>query len=270
MSPQGGEKRHPPTERRLQELRRRGQWYSSSEVSSAASLVVFALIWSSGLGLFPARLIEVAHVAWSTDRIASSDPLHALGEASTAARRTLFLLAAIFLFALSTVAALSRFLQVGPMFAVNHLWNLPKMNPFKSFRSIFLSRKSYQRAAMNLLKAALMTALVVLTCWRSAPEFILSSRLGVMATAQLFAGRFGIFLWQAVGLFGVFGLADYMIQRQQFLKDNWMTDEDMKEEQKEERGNLEAKMRMRNEQRRQQNAASAQKEAGKNDPAGAV
>ena len=245
MSSQAGEKKHPPTPEKLRKLRDEGQWYSSNELVAAAITAMFALMWSGGRKAIAHRLVEVARFAWSPERLASPDPLHTVEAAARQALGTLAVLVGSFLLALTVVSVLLKFLQIGPLFTVKPLLKPSRLNPFQGFQQIFFKGQTYQRAAINLVKAGVMTALVGIFCWQAAPELLASSRVGIEATLTVFSSRFTGFLWQAAVLYALFGGADYLVQRTNFMKEQRMTDEELKEDQKNTQGNPEAKMRMR-------------------------
>jgi flagellar biosynthesis protein FlhB len=220
-------------------------WFSSPDVPSAAKLGVAALLWSSALPFFSDRLVAVARSAWQAERIASVDPFRALEATTREALEAVAAMVAIVMIAMFCVAGLLQFLQIGPVFTVKRMWEPTKLNPAKGFQNIFFKGETYKKAVIDLIKAALMLGLAVSTVWRLAPNIFLSSRIGVDQTVKLFNTGFSSFLFQAALLSMVFAGADYMIKRVQFFKDQRMTDEELKKDQKEEQGDPEVKARMR-------------------------
>jgi flagellar biosynthetic protein FlhB len=87
--------------------------------------------------------------------------------------------------------------------------------------------------------------LVVILVINSVPNLLRSVRLGPMATGRVFYDVVIDFLWQASALYLLFGVADFMMMRRSFMNDAKMTDEDLKEEQKDTEGNVAARWKFR-------------------------
>jgi flagellar biosynthesis protein FlhB len=245
MANDGGDKKHPATHSKLRRLKEAGQWYASRELTASAMMGALALLWSSAMPWFSDRALFLVLSAWQPDRIASADPLHAFDETVRQSAATAALMVAVVVVAMFLVGALVRFLQVGPLFSTKPLWNIQTLNPFSGFKRIFFSSQTYLQAALGLLKAALMMGLVTASVWGAAPNLIRSVRLGPLGTVSVFQSMFTTFLWQASALYALFGGADYFVQRITFQRRNRMTDEELKEDTKNEQGNPESKMRMR-------------------------
>jgi len=245
MNETGGEKKHPPTENRLRELRRDGVWYASRELTAAALLAVLALLWSVDLPGMSARALDLALLAWQPKSLSSPDPLHVCQETARQTGLTALLMIAIVMGSMFIIAALVRFLQVRAIFSVKPLWRIGNLNPASGFKRIFFTAETYQHAAIGLLKAGLMLGLVAVSLWRSLHDLIFSVRIGPIATVKVFQQVFAAFLWQAAGLYLLFGAADWLIQKTSFVKRNRMTDEELREDTKQTEGNPQTKMRHR-------------------------
>ncbi len=245
MAESSGEKKHPATENRLRILREQGQVAVSRELASAALLGTLAVLWPAAIRPFGEQALQLARTAWQPERLAAAEPLYAMNEQAAQAARTAGLMIGVVLLAMFCVAGLARFLQVGPMFSVRGLWQMEKLNPATGFKNIFFSGQTYRQAALGLLKAALVLGLVTNCIWSALPNLLLSMRLGALATVRVFDGVLSSFLWEASALYAVFAGADYLMQRQSFAKRTMMTDEELKQDQKDTDGNPEMKMHLR-------------------------
>ena len=152
---------------------------------------------------------------------------------------------AVVMLTLFCIAAVVRFLQVGPMFSTRHLWNVQVLNPSAGFKNIFFNGKTYQKAAINAAKAGIVMLLSAVMIRSSLRDLLLSERVGPAASVRVFQKSFTAFLWSVAVLYLLFGAADYWIERRSFYKKNMMTNEELREDYKEDRGNVEAKVRIR-------------------------
>ncbi len=248
MAEESGQKKHEATPRKLEDLRRDGKWFSSKELNAAALIGGFAGFWSFAAAPLADRLLELARTAWDPARLGSAEPFHEMGKSFSYSASLAATILGVFLIALFCLAALSGFLQVGALFSVKPLLNIQKLNPATGFKNIFLRGHTYQRAAMGVIKAALMLFLVALTVRHAVENIILSSRIGLMATVRLFNSVWSGFLWQAALLLALFGMVDYLIEKRNFEKEQKMTDEELKKEQRDERGSPEFRAHRRGQQ----------------------
>jgi flagellar biosynthesis protein FlhB len=238
-------KRHEASFHRLQKLKCEGRWYRSRDLTTAVVLGTMALVVGYGLPFLCNRATELATAIWASDRIASEAPLHVFDEtarqtASSAALMIGGIMAAVFV-----TAALTQFLQVGPIFSTKPLWEVRRLNPVTGFKGIFLNGATYQKLAMNLVKAAVLLGIAAISVRSALNGVLFSMRVGPLATAKLFHGLFSRFLWQAAAVSLLFGGADYLMEKRRFLNEARMDDEELKEDQKETEGNVEAKWKAR-------------------------
>jgi type III secretion protein U len=224
------EKKHEATQSHLQKVRRRGQWFLSKEMTGAAVMAAGAVLWSGASGPLGTRLVELATVTWQPSRLAAPDLDHALGVTIQQTAETTAVIVGVLMLGFFVVALVTAFLQVGPMFSVNNLLRFERLNPGAGFKRIFFSGTTYKKTAINLAKAAIMIGLMALVVRSSLVNLSLSVRQGPVAVYRFFNGTFTAFLWQASALMILFGMADFMIERKQFLDEQKMDDEQVKED----------------------------------------
>jgi flagellar biosynthesis protein FlhB len=260
MAEEQGEKVQPPSQQKLDELRKDGNWFSSKDLTAGILFAAAALMYSQGSGAAADKALEMVTAAWRPEILAAPDPFRAIGDAAGIASRTALLIAGPFLAAMLCVSGLSMLLQVGPMFSTKKLSpDFSKLNPAEGLKRMFLEPKTWAMSALGIAKAAVMLAMLWSTGRSAVPQLIGSTRLGVRPTASLFHGIFSEFLWKAALVCIAFGVMDFLIQRATFMKQNWMTFEEAKEEAKENELPVEARMRiarLRQEMKNQRKRAS--------------
>jgi flagellar biosynthetic protein FlhB len=248
MSDDSDGKKHEASSYKLQESRKHGRWFASRDLTAATVLATTALLWSAAFPFVSERAVAVARSAWQPERLASPEPLRAMEETVRQAAESAALMVALFLVGIFSVAALTQFAQVGPMFSADSLWRSENLNPARGFKRIVFGIETYQMTAIAMLKASLILALSIVTVWNMIANLFLASRIGVLQTAKVFNASFTTFLWQAAILSGLFGAADYLIRKRQFMRELRMTDKELKDEYRRFHGDPTVKQQIRQRQ----------------------
>jgi flagellar biosynthesis protein FlhB len=247
MSESYQEKTEQPTEKRLQDARKKGQIAQSPELASCFVILFLSVFlyftvskgFSTMFGVY-AAYIRNLNVDVTT---ASLYPI-----LTVAVKQFLFMVVPIFAL-LIVIGVFSSFLQTGFMWSFEAM--MPKfdsLNPVNGIKKMF-SKKSFFEVLKSLLKICVLAYILYSLIMKDLPAILALadqdsvSIVGFMARAcYSLAIKVG-----AVFLF-VAGL-DYLRQRWQQKKDLMMTQQEVKEEAKERDGNPLIKSRIRGLQR---------------------
>lgn len=238
-------KTEEPTQHKLDEARKHGEVVSSRELNHwfmflAAALFLFLMAGpvSSSLTLGLRTYIADAHTL-------PADTGAALGQAMQQGLwLTLKALALPFLLFVVAAAA-GTLLQIGPLWAPDHL--MPKLERISILQGIsrLFSRRSLLEFIKGLLKISVVAVLVMWLVWPALPglEHLMDAPVPVML-AELVGLSLRV-LMGAVGLMLVISLLDYLAQRLLFLQKMRMSRTELKEEYKQSEGDPQIKQRIR-------------------------
>jgi len=228
------EKDQKPTPKRLRDARKRGEVVHSSDVSSTTVFVVVVVM----LWLLSATGFSLLRELWQ--HATSADLLTNPGERFPQMLRHT---GAVLLWAtlpLTGVAALAgiagSFFQVGGVAAWERIKpDVNRLNPAEGFKRIFSTRN-----LVNLLKMLAKTALLALLMFVVIRGFLDSAlKLGhATPPAVMAAGAqalLTIFGWAAV-IYVVMALVDYVHVHHEFMKQQRMSIEELRQERKEVEG----------------------------------
>lgn len=228
------EKTHPPTPRRLRDVRKRGEVVLSADVVSALAFVgsVVAL-WLLGPHLF-----ELLRALWDG---ASRDAVFARPEEHVG--RTIALAQEVLLVIVLPIAALAALLgivgafsQVGALAAWQRIApDVSHLNPSEGIKRL-LSTRNLVNLFKTVVKTLLLSALmyfVVRASLQAALRAGYAPPLGVMHVAASIL--LVAFAWAAV-IFVVMAMFDYAHQRFEFMKQHRMSIEDLRREYKDAEG----------------------------------
>ncbi len=239
------QKTEEPTHRKLEKSREKGQIAQSQEIKHVFSLAtgvlvigvflpIFGTDLTGGLGHFLTHLHEV-----------NTDPGAVLELMTTGVFRITAILAIpLLLFVLSAAAA--SLVQFGFLISAENMKpNLNKLSPIKGLKRMF-----GPRAVVELVKGIIKISLV-----GAAAYFLVSPLLGggVETLAGTSMDRLLTIVWREVLLLTVIvtvmtaGLAaiDYAYQRYEFMKQQRMTKQEVKDEYKQTEGDPHVKGRLR-------------------------
>ena len=232
------EKTEPPSQKRIEDAHKKGNFLFSREIASGAQLIAiaFALFLSAShlLGL----LLGVLETVWNSFLVPLDESLPRV-------------LGAVFVFGAACtavvsgtgvlVALIANVAQTGPVFSFAKLTKGGQALNFVNNAKQMVSTRSLFNFGLNILKVAAIGAILTLLLKHLIPSFIKAlscgfgcmAQEGVRATALLFA---------LVGAFYVpLAAIDYIFQRYFYLKELRMTKEEVKNEYKEMEGNPEIK-----------------------------
>jgi type III secretion YscU/HrpY family protein len=227
------EKTEEPTPKKLREARKRGEVAKSREVSSAALLLATAgVLLATGDSMLSALRASFSLSLTAARGDLAVAPTTVLGETASLG---LDLLAPL-LAATVAVAALSQFLQIGPLLTLEAVSpKLERLDPIRGAKNLLS-----QRNLVELLKAIAKLALISTIAWVTL-EGALRGVVGLAARDALAAlegtGHMVSTLLLRVGgaLAGV-AVLDVLYQRWRYRRDQGMTKEEVKREHKEAEG----------------------------------
>jgi flagellar biosynthetic protein FlhB len=224
-------KLYPPTRYYLDQLRKKGQWYSSKDLAGATVFATLAVAWSQGVSRAVDRFLVLVNFAWQPARIAGPDPFQSIGEVTRVTVDTLLFLVLPITLILFCVSAFTLLIQVGPLFSTHNIVpSVARLNPGKRLKHIWFEPHGWLRTSVGLVRLFLALALVAFTVHSSTGNLILSGRFGMQSIAHVFNKILQGLLWKMSALYLMFGAADFLIERRAFIKRHHMTREEMKEE----------------------------------------
>lgn len=235
MSDESGDKTEEPSQKKLDDSRKKGQVWKSKDLSGVAVLVV-------GLGALKASWDTVEEemiklFQFSFDHMARGDDLSdATGQLLYLGLRALLLVTLPVVAGSAVVGGLMEFLQVGSLFTMDPLMpKLDKLNPLAGLKNMF-SKKSLVEMLKNLIKIS-VTAYVVYGVVRDAMPLVVETIRQDTRTIMVVMGELVTRVATRVALlFVLFGIFDVWWQRKSFMKDMMMTKDEVKKEYKESEG----------------------------------
>lgn len=246
------ERTEPPTPRRRERARRKGQVARTAELTSALLLAgLFGALYFYGgtIGRSLARYTRWMYETWLLPGAGATDPenVHALFTGVSAFAATL--LGPVLALAVG-VAFLSQAAQVGLVASAEPLKpQLKRIDPVAGFKRIFS-----KRAFVELLKASVKFLIIGYLCYSllqaHLPQLLILSEIP-LADALNLTGRLVVQLALRVAVaLGVLAALDYGYQRWEHEQSIRMTKQELKEELRETEGDPKVRAKIRQRQRR--------------------
>ena len=238
-------KTEEPTQHKLDEARKRGEVVTSREVNHlfmfiAAALFVFLMAGITGntigQGMYP--FIAQAH----------DIPAGTEGEVGIAlfeALKVVFYALAFPLLVFFFFAAAGTFLQIGPMWAPDHLE--PKLERISLIAGIgrLFSKRSFVEFLKGLIKLTIVGVLVGALAAPILPGIEHLINASVLAMLAELKGVSLRIIVGAIALMIVIAIMDYLVQRLLFMEKMKMSRTELKEEFKKQEGDPQVKQRIR-------------------------
>jgi flagellar biosynthetic protein FlhB len=231
------QKTEKPTAKKLRDARKEGQVFKSTDITQA-------LLFLTGIGVLamggPAFVAQIRDLIQDflrpemlTGRLRPDEIVRHMGNAWGRG----LLLTAPLLAAVAVVAAASNLLQVQPLFAPKAVsFKFDRLNVVKGFQNHFFKPRPYIELLKNVVKFAILGALVYFAIRSSLRDILLSARADPLTIGQLGAAlMFGILVKAGV-IFLILGAADYLLQRKLFMKEMMMSKYEVKKQYKEQEG----------------------------------
>ena len=240
---QSGEKTHDPTDKKLEDARKKGEVASAPEMRHA-SMFVAAVVVMGGMGAWTiSRMLAIFVAIWG-----GADSLDVRGSGQAFAT-TIMGKAALALGPLMALllffALLTLFLQGRPTLAWSRLklkWN--KLSPLSGAKRMF-GKQGLVEFAKTLAKFGLVAGVALIVLWPHARGIetlvgIPSHEVGKVAADLVFR-----MVKAATMLVAALALADFVYQRRAFIKKMRMSLQEIKDEHKNTEGDPQIKARVR-------------------------
>lgn len=239
MSSSTGEKTEQPTDKRLQDAKKKGQVAKSQDLTSALLLIAaVAVVWMIGGyigGVLQGTVKEQIEFAAKFKGDFTSEV--AYGVLWQGLVSMFWVLTPIFIVVM-VFAYLGNYLQIGTIFSFEAISpKFEKLNPVEGFKQKFLKSRSYIELAKTIFKMLITMAVAGFVLWNAREDIV---RL-IAKPPDVVAGyTFGLVLeiCLKIGIaFLILGAADFFLQRFLHRQDMKMTKHEVKEEYKETEGN---------------------------------
>ncbi len=238
------ERTEMPTERRMGQLRKQGAIFHSQEVAQVASLLsgfmILAMVWQSLLANMKIAFVKSFHLITSTEPLTSNRLRDGfIGLVLLLGPDILFIMVFV-----AVIASLSVFLQTGFNLKENKIemkWDM--LNPIAGFTRIF-SIGGVVNTLKALLKLVIILPLSFFIVQSFAPEMtslVHKSIYQILAfTGEGMMKLFYRILYILIG----FAVFDFVWGKFQWLKNNKMTKDEVKDERKAVEGDEDTKRRI--------------------------
>jgi flagellar biosynthesis protein FlhB len=244
MADEGGEKTEEPTQKKLDDSRKKGQVWKSKDLSGVA-------VFLGGLGtvkaLWPFVEQEMSKLFhYGFEKLSHPEDLsHSIFVILVMAFSSLAVLSVPVVIACAILGGMVDFLQVGSLFAVEAIAFKPeKLNPVQGFKNMF-SKKQIVEAVKSAVKI-FVTGYVVYGVVRDASAMVALTVRGDAQTLLVVLGELVYRVAVRVGiLFIFFSIFDVWWQHHSFMKDMKMTKDEVKREYKESEGDPHHKAKRR-------------------------
>jgi type III secretion protein U len=229
----------PASKKKLEDAREKGEVPHSTDFTTALVMAASAgyLISQSG------TILSVSIVMFDqAGALAAEDFTPAAWRVATASFEVL-MRASLPLFGIATAASILSTVIATPglVFAIDPIMpELSKLNPVTGFKNLF-ALKSLVELLKSILKLACLGCIIGIVLWQGVGALALSPFLGLQAVLEVFGRMATEMLLCTVLVFMIVGVADILMQRWLFLRDQKMSLQEMKEERKNIDGNPEVK-----------------------------
>lgn len=237
------EKKHDPSAHRLRQARQRGDVPFTRELGTLATTIVGVLLLGPAVEAVPAAFTKVFA---ELGGLAEQTPAELLPRVLLAARDALFDLLAAALLPLAGTALVAGLLQVGPLFAAGKLApKFDQLNPFQRLRELFRWRQ-----VVTALRQTVIAALACWLLWGLLRTAFLDgtaelAEVGRVDTLEhlLAIGRNALddAAWVVLGLLAVGAAFDLWQQRRRHWQQLRMSDQEAKQEHKDQEGDAQLK-----------------------------
>jgi flagellar biosynthetic protein FlhB len=229
------EKTEEPTQKKLQDSRKKGQVWKSKDLTGVFVLLV-------GLGAVKATWSNIEEQVkilfrFSFDHITKPETLDvATAQLMEMGVRAVIVLVAPVLLACAVVAALAEFLQVGSLFTLEPLMpKLDKLNPIQGLKNMF-SKKTAVELIKNLTKIS-VAGYVIFGVIRDGMGMVVQTVRMDVPGIMMVMGEMVYRVAFKIGLiFLLFSIFDIWWQRKSYMKDMMMSKDEVKKEYKESEG----------------------------------
>jgi flagellar biosynthesis protein FlhB len=232
-----GDKTEQPTQKRINDSRKKGQVFKSKDFVQALLFMTAAGVLTAGGPGYVFQLEDMMKQFFQPSVMQGDMPLNAMLGRMGYAWSKFLLLSAPLIVALALAGAAANFVQVKALFAPEVIKpKFDKLNPLSGFKNIFFSSKTYIELVKNLIKFAVVFWVLYSAIRGSLRDIVPTAGMRLDQTAAVAAHLMSSMLLKVGVVFVILGAADYMIQKKLFMKNMMMSKEDVKQEYKEQEG----------------------------------
>jgi flagellar biosynthetic protein FlhB len=232
---EGGDKTEEPTQKKIDDSRKKGQVWKSKDLTGVAVFMVGLGTFNAMTGTFQTEVTKLFQFGF--DHIAHPEKLQeATSHLMLMAVRTTVLLTLPVVAAGAIVGGLLDFLQVGALFSMDTLMpKLEKLNPLAGLKNMF-GKKQFVELFKNMFKISI-AAYVVYGVVRDAMPLVVETARQDVPMIMRILGELTSRVASRVGLlFVMFAIFDVWWQRKSYYDDMKMTKDEVKKEYKESEG----------------------------------
>lgn len=237
------EKTEKPTEKRIEDARKKGQVALSREIPASFLIIVLSVFM-----YFSISRIFCASYEFFVNTVGRISLELDLQKASQIGIEAIYFWAKMvvpFFCVLIFVSIFSYVMQTGFIFTTERLkFNLQNLNPLEGIKKL-ISKRSLVELIKSLIKITVLTGIVFSLLKRDISEIL--CLLGAQPNQIVsYTGLKVFLLTLKLGfVFALLALGDYFFQRWQYIRDLMMTRQELKEEYKEREGDPLVKSRIR-------------------------
>ncbi len=235
MAESSQEKTEDATPKRLREARKKGQVPKSRDLSTIFVLVAFFVAICLSLGFMGGELKKLMVLVFNTVATPQLDgaKIYDLGKASLF---TLAKVCAPAFIAGFAIAGIVGFLQVGPVFSIEPLKPQgKKLNPLEGLKNMFKT-PTFIELVKNILKITLIFYLAYQVLSGSLFDVLETVRIPILESSKIAGSLIFKIVLRILILFIAIALADFLVQRWQFMKQMRMSKDEVKREYKQDEG----------------------------------
>jgi flagellar biosynthetic protein FlhB len=238
------EKTEEPTQKRLEEARRRGDVPKSAEVNTWFAMIGAALVVLLFPGLLTVSLDEALRPFLAGSHAMAVEPESLRDLFSTLGAALLAALAGPFAL-LAACAVAANLLQHGPIFSTESLgMKVERVSPLAGARRLF-SRESLLNLAKGLIKIGVVSVTLAALLWPERDRLESTVRLDLGALLPLVQEETARLLGAVVAVLAFVVGLDFIYQRRRWYERQRMSVQELKEEYRQSEGDPAIKARIR-------------------------
>jgi len=232
----GQEKTEDATPKRLREARKKGQVPKSRDVSTIAVLIAEFMVIAFTIGWMGGEIKQLMVMAFN--QVAAKGALDG-AQIWVVGKASLLTMAKVLLpicLAGVAIAAISGFLQVGAIFAMDPLKpQMKKLNALEGVKNMFKTQ-TFIELAKNIAKIVIVFYLAYSTINGELFTILQTANIPINNSATLTGSIISSFIIKVLLAFLAISIIDFMVQKKQFMKQMKMTKDEVKREYKQDEG----------------------------------
>lgn len=242
--PDDSQKTEEPTQKKLDEARKKGQVALSREINNWVMLFIATIVVAALSKPVMGHLREILESYLARSYMFPSLP-GGLNVVLAGGFKQVFIVMALPFIILMLAAFLGPFLQIGPLFSVETIKpDISKISPAKGFQRLF-SRRSLVEFVKGLLKITLISVVGTVILY---PYFGRMEHMVGLPVPVLLQELMTLFIRLMIGVLVVLlviAVIDLLYQRQEHYKKMRMTKQEVKDEYKQTEGDPQVRSRLR-------------------------